>query len=303
RCSRGSGVMSARRLALFAFAIAIASCGQKMKGSLRATLDGTPVEIKSAFVVPHGGRSFRVSFSSDKRDCDWARRSGTGTINGGEVLGSFDVAPVVGADGAAKWTIVGAGWVADSKRSPIKPGNVGSVSWPAEVKAAEGCAKRIKVDSHEGDVVLVGDFEATCCDEAAGAVVTTGPMTLRLGAETFPLAQASAKKDRDGWALRISRTLEPCTDEVTHEDVFVNLNVDPELTKALSANVVGMVVPTFGYRADVEVMPAVSRVGAPGKDQIKIDGKVRLRPFMSFEGQTLEGELHGQVPIVYCPPK
>jgi len=287
-----------RRLVLVAV---LAACSESKKGSLRATVNGTPGEIKNAFVVPHGGRSFHVIGSSEKRDCDWALRSNPPSREKGEVIGSLEVAPVIGAKGIVNWAIVGTGWF--SERIAV---SWSKVNWPADVRPLGGCSKRIKVDSHAYDISLTGDFEATCCDRDGGEVVTTGPMMLRLGAEMFPLERASVNQRGERWLLKVSRTsrTQACTDDAYYDDVIVNLEVDHGFTEALSANVAGMVVPggSLGYVADPEIMPKLSRTRAPGDEQIKIDGKLRLRNPMSPDGGTLEGELHGQAPMTFCPP-
>src|ERR1700743_1689587 len=115
---------------------ALASCKPSIKGKLELTTDGAPVTIKSAFYVPGGTDSFRVSVSSIERTCEWARREGTGEIARGEVLGSLDLAPVIGVDGAARWHVIGAGWTSSAAHETS--GNVGRVDWPADVTASAG---------------------------------------------------------------------------------------------------------------------------------------------------------------------
>lgn len=170
-----------------------------MKGRLSATIDGRPVELKSAFVVSHGGKSFRLHVvNNTSRGCSWAKDGGIGWIRSGEMHATFDFAPTVQADGKARWALVGGGFSGDSKAG-WGVGNMGWPSWPADVTASDQrCPTRIRVDNRNvaketssHDVTLEGDFEPTCCSK--DVPLASGPMTVRVGDEIFPLRPRLAR--------------------------------------------------------------------------------------------------------------
>src|SRR5207247_1424697 len=95
---------------------------------------------------------------------------------------------------------------------------------------ADACPKRIRahvaVDAGPAAerLAIDGDFEPVCCPPESP--LPPASMTLRIEGESYPLARAAAVPQQGGgWVIRISRILEPCKNETTHEDVLVDLSV------------------------------------------------------------------------------
>lgn len=275
------------RWLVFALA-ALVSCKPSIKGNLEITADGNTVPIKSALYVPSTTAGFRVQFSSDKRDCEWAKASGLGAINRGEVLGSLDVAPVIGPDGVSHWRIVGAGYTSDSHAAHEVSGNVGNVGWLADVTTASGCDRHIKVANDEDKQLHVhGDFDVICCG-AAPPPPAPPPMTAKLGGKTFPLTTGWAREEKGGgWHVRLSNGLRACADDVTGADLFVDLDVSADWTTTRRVLAGGQVLPPFGYDTMSGPFPMLTRVD----DQLELHG--------SFHA-TLDTEIQGRIPLSVC---
>ncbi len=279
-------------------ALALVSCKPSIKGKLQLTTDGSPVAIKSALYVPMGTDSFRVEFSSVERGCDWARRETTGAIAAGEVLGSLDLAPVIGVDGVAHWHVVGAGWTSDSRAAHETSGNIGRVDWPADVTMGSGCNQHINVDNDEEKTLHVrGNFDAICCGPIPPPLPTPPPMTVKAGTKTYPLTSAWAKQQKDGrWQMRLSRGLPACSDEVGSADLFVDAWTNADTT---SFTLMGQVLPMFGYESVAGgQVPTVARTG----DTLDVNGTLHARRFGSVDGQFLDLEIRGHLPLTTCPP-
>jgi hypothetical protein len=173
----------------------LASCRGSMKGDLHATVNGRPVDCRSAYALSHGGRSFRLYASNHRRGVDWALREGVGVIESGEMSVGADVAPVFRDDGVLEWKIVGLWWIGDSRAGwPV--GTLAFDTRPVDVSSGPGCGHHLRVHlsnvgrdagagrPKEDEVTLDGDFDAACAQ--ALAPTTSPPMLLHVGAESFP---------------------------------------------------------------------------------------------------------------------
>lgn len=269
-----------------------------MKGTLVITADGHPVTIASALYVPAGTSSFRVAFSSVKRDCAWAKGGGIDFLERGEVLGSLDVAPVLDAAGVSRWRVVGAGWTSDSRAEHETSGNVGNVGWAADVTAGAGCERHIAIASDEDKHLHVhGDFDVICCGGPAPPSPPP-PMVVKVGDATFPLTVAWTRAEKDAsWHVRLSRGLPACSDEVTGADLVVDIRGDRDgATTDLRA--AGQVLPPFGYVARSGSFPAIAR----SADAVDVNGVFRATPQASTDARALAFEIHGRAPLTTCAP-
>jgi hypothetical protein len=294
----------------------LASCRGSMKGDLRSTVNGRPVDFRSAYALSHGGRSFRLYASNHRRGVDWALREGVGAIESGEMSVGADVAPVFRDDGVLEWKIVGLWWLGDS-RAGWSVGALAFDTWPVDVSSGPGCGYHLRVHlsnvgrdagaarPKEDEVTLDGDFDAACAQ--ALAPTTSPPMQLHVDAESFPLTRAGATPhaDRRGTTVRVSRLLEPCSETTTHEDAYLELDVDASF-HVVHASMAGLVLPTFGWTAEGALPEATrtpdgARLRLTGSMQMARTGGVLTPEGHLDRGATYTVTVDGEVPLVSCP--
>ena len=301
--------MKTRLRLLFAsivlFAGTTSGCS-RMNGRLSVTIDGRRAEMKSAFVVSHGGRSFRLHVvNSTTRSCSWARDGGVGWIRSGEMHATFDLAPTLQVDGTTRWRIVGGGFSGDSKDG-WGVANLGWPSWPVEVTAPDRrCPTRIRVDERntpadEGApaVTVEGDFEPACCSK--DVPLANGPMTVRIGGESFALARGGVTTSGTSESIHIGRVHDPCAGETTFEDLTLGLVRDTK-TNAFSlpfAVLGGLSAPvTSSFRVVKEDLRVVRDEG-----RLSIQGSFDVTTLMA-DSASLRVTVEGSVPLVTCANK
>jgi len=233
----------------------------RMNGRLSVTIDGRRAEMKSAFVVSHGGRSFRLHVvNSTTRSCSWARDGGVGWIRSGEMHATFDLAPTLQVDGTTRWRIVGGGFSGDSKDG-----------W---------------------------DFEPACCSK--DVPLANGPMTVRIGGESFALARGGVTTSGTSESIHIGRVHDPCAGETTFEDLTLGLVRDTK-TNAFSlpfAVLGGLSAPvTSSFRVVKEDLRVVRDEG-----RLSIQGSFDVTTLMA-DSASLRVTVEGSVPLVTCANK
>jgi hypothetical protein len=198
-----------------------------LEGRLAITLGEKPVPMRTAFVLSSGGKSFVVVATTEKRDCAWARHPYPFVHEDGQALIKLEIAPVLDPVGTPRWRIAsghasGDGVGIDSNR--ITP-------TPVEIRGADPrCPTRIIIGAPdlkpgeygrgpEKTLLVSGNFTAECCDRDV-PLVTSGPMTVRVKNESYPLTRAGARLKTNGdTIILVTRASDPCSDEGPGDDV------------------------------------------------------------------------------------
>ncbi len=268
-----------------------------------ARVDGHDVRFTHAYGVSHGGRSLELHLANRDRGCAWATGHGLGVILDDDAHLSLDVAPVTRSDGTA-WRVVGGGWVVgESLGHGI--GNLGFERFDAEVAPTEG-GHRVTVHVAHVDVRLDGSFVAEDCtpeltpapDEPIPPI--DAPMILMLGNERHPLTRASLTTGPAGQReVRISRGLEPCRDEVTHEDVYVSIESAGAIAEPMTLRVEGQVSePLFTFLRDEPLQ--VRLEGRPPDERLHVETDRLLYEDWMARERPVRVRIHGDVPVTRC---
>lgn len=273
-----------------------------MEGALRLETGGRSADVRYAFAVGHGGRSFRVYSSTQPKSCAWAEEGGIGVIEEDDVHVDFDVAPLFQHDGTIAWSIVGLSWVGSS-RAGWSGANQGRLALPAEVSSSgDGCDRRIRVNARRAEFSLDGDFVATCCTPGAPPPPDPPPMTARLGGEEFALVHASATPTESGLQFRISRILETCTSNTTHEDLYLEVFTRGPDLEVRRIGAYGMVLPHLGISTELGLDHVPVRASIEG-EMLTLEGRAELADRFNSRAPSLELDVRGTVPIVRCPER
>lgn len=271
-----------------------------MEGALRLETGGRSADIRYAFAVGHGGRSFRVYSSTQPKNCAWAEGGGIGVIDDGDVHVDLDVAPLFQHDGTIAWSIVGLTWNGSSYAG-WGPENQGQLAIPAEVSPSGG-DWRIRFSARRSQFSLEGDFVATTCTPEHPPPPDPAPMTAHFGSEEFALLRASATPNDSGLQFRVSRILETCRSNTTHEDLYLEVFTrGPDLeVRSISAH--GMVMPHLGIFTDLGLDHVPVRASIEG-EMLTLEGRAQLGDRFNSRAPSLELDLRGTVPIVRCPAR
>jgi hypothetical protein len=274
-----------------------------MEGALRLETGGRSADVRYAFAVAHGGRTFRVYSSTQPKNCAWAEGGGIGVIEDDDVHVDFDVvAPLFQHDGTIAWSVVGLSWNGSS-RAGWSGANQGRLAIPAEVSpSGDGCDRRIRLSARRTEFSLEGDFVATCCTPGAPPPPDPPPMTARVGGEEFALLRASATPTDSGLQFRVSRILETCRSNTTHEDLYLEVFTrGPDLeVHGISAH--GMVLPHLGISTELGLDHVPVRASIEG-ERLTLEGRAQLGDRFNSRAPSLELEVRGAVPIVRCPER
>jgi hypothetical protein len=271
-----------------------------MEGTLRLETGGRGADIRYAFAVFHGGRSFRVYSSTTRKTCAWAETGGTGVIADDDVQVDLDLAPQFQDDGTLSWSITGLSWNGSS-RAGWSGANQGRLALPAEVSpTGHGCDQRIRASTRQTEFALEADFVATCCAPGAPPPPDPPPMTARLGGETFALLHATATPADSGMSFRVSRILDTCTSGTAHEDLYLDVSTRGPALEVRSIEAGGEVLPLFGIstRLGAESVPVRATIE---NEMLTLEGRVPLGDPLGREGLRLELDVRGAVPIRRCP--
>lgn len=267
-----------------------------LAGAFQAVVEDREIAFPYAFAVFRGGRSFRLYASNQPRDCVWAAGGGVGPVFLGEIQLSIDLAPVVQPDGT-DWQARGFSWVGD-RRSGFQAGNLGRLNWNAEVEIDESrCAPRVVLRTSEEEARASVDLSAMipCCPVHRESRPPS--MSIRLGEEDYPLAVAVRTFDGEGSQLRISRDVDQCTGDVTHEDVYFTVYLtEDEVT--YSVGVGGLVVADDLHRFLDPATPAPLDIRV-SPQRLSIQGQLDLEETTSQE--RIPMEIEGSVPLLECP--
>jgi hypothetical protein len=273
-----------------------------MEGALRLETGGRVADVRYAFAVGHGGRSFTVYSSTQPKNCAWAEEGGIGVIEDDDVHVDFDVAPLFQHDGTLAWSVVGLTWVGSS-RAGWSGANQGRLAIPAEVSASgDGSDRRIRVRAQRSEFSLEGDFVATGCTPGSPPPPDPPPMTARLGGEEFALLRASATPTESGLQFRVSRILQTCTSNTTHEDLYLEIFTRGRELEVHGVSAHGLVLPQLGIATELGLERVPIRASIEG-ELLTLEGRAQLGDRFDSRAPNLDLDVRGTVPIVRCPAR
>jgi len=279
-----------------------------MKGQLGGTIAGKPVAFRSAYAVSHGGKGFVLHVSSESKSCLWAQGKTTGVIGSGEVFGSLDVIPAIQSDGTQRWEITGGSYVGSST-SGFESGVLGSVHWPVDVRGANPrCPTSVRVDHKLARAnplqenksleafAVGGDFTPVCCNEHEE--LGKGPLTIKVGGESWPLTHAGVKSEATSDLLRITRVHDPCSGVMTKEDLTLTLWINRASGKVdhLFFPLGGSASPPTDLQGDNSDLTFTRT-----EKDIAVQGSFDMR--RGFDKPAFKVEVSGKVPLAICPSK
>ncbi len=282
----------------------LGACNKAPKGQFDVDF-GRPLTMRSAFLVSHGGESFRLYASNKPQRCGWAERGATGFPGEGEVTFSMDGGPLFGEDGT--FTSQAQKLNFSSYEGAVFSPSGSDWKAPFTFTPTTGCGRHITFHTtpegkdakgpRPGKVDL--DADIACCEVRAPK---DGAMRAHVGGKTMSFVRVGEKKRATGSTYVITRVHEPCSGDMTFEDARIDADVDAK-GKVTSLRLSGRLFPGLGIGlASRSAPPTLTRVGAPGSGTLKLDGKASMKiEFYRTTDNEFPVEFEGELPVSKCP--